>query len=498
MGVQEQPITFHYRGYNAISTQLEFPPSEPISPYETRIPSSTSHSTVAPELRERERERERDKIAMVTLRNAKTLETPANPTTDRINENGHTQIEESHKKSDYEQAREQRIKENRERMEKLGIFDLSLKFKSAKPARNNSLNGKPSRCLSPLPPRGPTRRSSRLQNATPVVYSEVEVSKKNRSTSLEDERDLLGEGSKPEVYTDEHENLLGNTERNWTLFVDGIGQDGKRIYDPVKGKTCHQCRQKTLGHRTHCSKCGMVQGQFCGDCLYMRYGEHVLEANQNPDWICPVCRGICNCSLCRQAKGWPPTGALYRKISQLGFKSVAHYLIQTQRSQPDSDKNSGTKLPASSKKSLVFSEVEATSEGSKLSISNDENLSLVTTKDEENKTDDKLKGVKIEETGFVENEHGDSDIASKSSQEPDEKSALTSESSESELEGKKEEKLQVPDYKHSDNHVPLESSPKLKRKSPHPIAEPTPDSIGGRLRQRRRTGNGQSVLVETA
>lgn len=133
-----------------------------------------------------------------------------------------------------------------------------------------------------------------------------------------------------------------------------------------------------------------------------------------------------------------------------------------------------------------------------MSISNDDNLSLVTTKDEENKTDDELKGVKIEEMDFVENKHGDSDIASKSSQVPDEKSALTSESesSESELEGKKEEKLQVPDYKHSDNHVPLESSPKLKRNSPHPIAEPTPDSIGGRLRQRRRTGNGQSVLVE--
>lgn len=126
-----------------------------------------------------------------------------------------------------------------------------------------------------------------------------------------------------------------------------------------------------------------------------------------------------------------------------------------------------------------------------MSISNDDNLSLVTTKDEENKTDDELKGVKIEEMNFVENKHGDSDIASKSSREPDEKSALTSESSESELEGKKEEKLQVPDYKHSDNHVPLVSSPKLKRKSPHPIAEPTPDSIGGRLRQRRCTGNGQ-------
>jgi len=45
-----------------------------------------------------------------------------------------------------------------------------------------------------------------------------------------------------------------------------------------------------------------------------RYGEHVLEANKNPNWLCPVCRGICNCSLCRQAKGWAPTGALYRKV----------------------------------------------------------------------------------------------------------------------------------------------------------------------------------------
>lgn len=66
---------------------------------------------------------------------------------------------------------------------------------------------------------------------------------------MEDERDLLGEGSKPEVYTDVHEKLLGNTERSWTLFVDGIGQDGKRIYDPVKGKTCHQCRSCFVFHR---------------------------------------------------------------------------------------------------------------------------------------------------------------------------------------------------------------------------------------------------------
>jgi len=49
--------------------------------------------------------------------------------------------------------------------------------------------------------------------------------------------------------------------------------------------------------------------------FFCRYGEHVLEALQNPTWICPVCRGICNCSLCRQAKGWAPTGPLYKKVT---------------------------------------------------------------------------------------------------------------------------------------------------------------------------------------
>ena len=45
-----------------------------------------------------------------------------------------------------------------------------------------------------------------------------------------------------------------------------------------------------------------------------RYGEHVLEALDNPEWVCPVCRGICNCSLCRNHKGWVPTGPIYRRV----------------------------------------------------------------------------------------------------------------------------------------------------------------------------------------
>ncbi|XP_022971704.1 cell division cycle-associated protein 7-like [Cucurbita maxima] len=265
--------------------------------------------------------------------------------------------------SQYEQSRELRIRENMERMQKLGIPDLSLKLKTSAPSKKNrrkSLVPKASPPSFDLPPTGPLRRSSRLQNVTPVTYSELRIERKNKFSEEEDV--VLEDGSRPEIYSEEHEKVLGSTEKSWTLFVDGYGNDGKRIYDPVKGKTCHQCRQKTLGHRTHCSKCNMVQGQFCGDCLYMRYGEHVLEAQQNPDWICPVCRGICNCSLCRQAKGWLPTGPLYKKIARMGFKSVAHFLIQTKRSKPSSVQNP-TDL-ASAKRSLSFTNFEVNPAGS--------------------------------------------------------------------------------------------------------------------------------------
>lgn len=197
----------------------------------------------------------------------------------------------------------------------------------------------------------------RLQNITPVSYAEIDAKKdknivKNRSL-------LLEQGAAEEVYTEEHEKLLGTCEVTWILFVDGYGTDGRRIYDRIKGKTCHQCRQKTLGHRTHCNKCKLVQGQFCGDCLYMRYGENVLEVNKNPYWICPVCRGICNCSLCRIKKGWAPTGPLYKKVLELGFKSVAHYLIQTRRSRTN-PRDSESSQPVSLINSPSFNDAKGT------------------------------------------------------------------------------------------------------------------------------------------
>ncbi|KAJ3675817.1 hypothetical protein LUZ60_004859 [Juncus effusus] len=241
---------------------------------------------------------------------------------------------------DYERCREERIRENKERLQKL--MDLSCGVKTAftdsnvnNPKRKAFLEGLGCKGVSKKVDLGvavPTRRSSRLQNVAPVSYAELRTKKGDYKSN---DVDLIEEGRREEIYTEEHEKLLGSCEMPWTLFVDGYGKDGKRIYDQVRGKTCHQCRQKTMGHRTSCYKCQLVQGQFCGDCLFMRYGENVLEVNKNPNWMCPPCRGICNCSLCRLKKGWNPTGALYKKIVSLGHKSVAHYLIQTHKASAD-------------------------------------------------------------------------------------------------------------------------------------------------------------------
>ena len=70
----------------------------------------------------------------------------------------------------------------------------------------------------------------------------------------------------------------------------------------------------------------------------MRYGEHVDEANAlGAKWRCPPCRDPCNCSFCRQRKGWPPTGTLYRRAIKEGYASVAHYLVLNNRADEDVD-----------------------------------------------------------------------------------------------------------------------------------------------------------------
>ncbi|MED6109078.1 hypothetical protein PIB30_030292 [Stylosanthes scabra] len=229
--------------------------------------------------------------------------------------------------SEYEQIRDQRMRENKERMQKLGLLNLSQNLKTLH--KNKNPQSKPQKKIT----QSPTRRSSRIMTLAPVSYVEPKVRGK-KDSSIKDEDDegdeiFIPEGENPESYTEEQVKLLGDSDTVWELGVDGFDEDGYRMYDSVKGETCHQCRQKTLCQHTSCNKCELPQGQLCGDCLYTRYGENLLEVDANPKWTCPSCRGICNCSRCRKANGWMPTGNIYRKVSKLGFKSVAHYLIQT-------------------------------------------------------------------------------------------------------------------------------------------------------------------------
>ena len=61
---------------------------------------------------------------------------------------------------------------------------------------------------------------------------------------------------------------------------------------------------------------------FCGDCLFMRYGENILELADGA-WVCPPCRGLCNCSFHRIRAGWAPTGTLYRRAIAEGAHARA-------------------------------------------------------------------------------------------------------------------------------------------------------------------------------
>ncbi|KAK3791134.1 hypothetical protein RRG08_010534 [Elysia crispata] len=109
----------------------------------------------------------------------------------------------------------------------------------------------------------------------------------------------------------------------------------EKKYDSVQGTTCHQCRQKTDDMKTICrsSDCQGVRGQFCGPCLRNRYGEDAKVALKDPDWICPPCRGICNCSFCLKKKGRCCTGILIHAAREHGFSDVSSYLESMKKDQ---------------------------------------------------------------------------------------------------------------------------------------------------------------------
>jgi hypothetical protein len=104
-----------------------------------------------------------------------------------------------------------------------------------------------------------TRRSTRLTGVAPRDYSEGDTILGGASGAVA--RELAEAPRNPEVYTAVHEAALGTSTTPWTLFTDGYDAKGNRVYDPVRGACCHQCRQKTVCKHTSCSGCGQLRGR---------------------------------------------------------------------------------------------------------------------------------------------------------------------------------------------------------------------------------------------
>ncbi|KAL3700957.1 hypothetical protein R1sor_018979 [Riccia sorocarpa] len=247
---------------------------------------------------------------------------------------------EEEERLEYEKERNRILDENRKRMQELGLSNLSQHLSPAYRTKVNMKSGlqavqkNKQKKEAALQAGFVPRRSARREGRKAPDYKDLfKVKEEPQEVKTRQRREVksISVRKPDEAYTEEHINSLGSYTEEWTLFQDGYSADGVRIYDPVQGKTCHQCRQKTMGRRTWCNSCNMLAGQFCGDCLFMRYGENVLEANANPNWACPGCRGICNCSICRMRKGWAPTGNMYRYAISEGYRSVAHYLVMTRQ-----------------------------------------------------------------------------------------------------------------------------------------------------------------------
>uniref|UniRef100_A0A0E0L0P9 DDT domain-containing protein n=1 Tax=Oryza punctata TaxID=4537 RepID=A0A0E0L0P9_ORYPU len=110
----------------------------------------------------------------------------------------------------------------------------------------------------------------------------------------------------------------------------GVRVVGSRIYDPENGKTCHQCRQKTMDFAASCHKIKKNNKQctiqYCRKCLFNRYGQEAEKVADDGTWTCPKCKDICNCSFCMKKKGLPPTGILAHAAKASGCASVHHLL----------------------------------------------------------------------------------------------------------------------------------------------------------------------------
>ncbi|KAL3529323.1 hypothetical protein ACH5RR_008645 [Cinchona calisaya] len=156
-----------------------------------------------------------------------------------------------------------------------------------------------------------------------------------------------GQNSRSITRKRKYDNATCSTSSVKRNMSPGIRLIGGRIYDSENGKTCHQCRQKTLDFSVSCRNfSGNKQCAFhyCHICLLNRYGEKAEEAAVlGCTWKCPSCRGVCNCSRCMKQRGCKPTGILLHTAKANGFSSVSEMLHLEEMKRPEKDEGASSK-----------------------------------------------------------------------------------------------------------------------------------------------------------
>ena len=252
-----------------------------------------------------------------------------NPYTDGISSREsfqELQIPENEELSDYEKIRNKNIAEQK------AMFLNNLK-KSAL-ALSTSMT-----------PKQPTRSKPKIfaPNTEPIVRSKRILERRSSAKENQSGDKPITDSGGPEYKELPHKRRKSMPSR-WgfnpnidILLPEDITEEMlANVATPSIGKirhedgtTCHQCRIKTMDNKTICrsGKCSGNRGMFCGTCLQNRYGQDARKALKDPNWWCPPCMNVCNCSICRTriGKGATPKGTTHL-AKERGFQSVHHYL----------------------------------------------------------------------------------------------------------------------------------------------------------------------------
>eukprot|EP01080_Neovahlkampfia_damariscottae_P007405 gene7405-11728_t len=141
------------------------------------------------------------------------------------------------------------------------------------------------------------------------------VKKKKRKKTLQRKSRRLSGETLTDESTDEERNDTVTFERRKRNIGKGKPRGSKetgpnvmrkvagKIYDSTNGKTCHQ--------------------ELYVICLKNRYGEELETVLEDPNWVCPYCRNLCNCSFCMEQ----PTGQLIQIARANGYSSVCHMMV---------------------------------------------------------------------------------------------------------------------------------------------------------------------------